>query len=105
MASKKWTKETIQELLLKNDRAVERGVVVVYRNQTADEQSQQVTSHRNGMGFTGADAEIMSSFAQRILAGRPLTEKQLVLARKRVLKYWRQMQRAISDPQPEAVAA
>jgi hypothetical protein len=97
-----WNRESITALLARNDRAVERALVVLFDRQTADEQASDVTSHQNGIGFSGLDAEIFSSFAKQIQQGRTLSPKQLAIARKadkngnqRIARYWRQLLEAI----------
>ena len=93
MADKKWTKEEIKSLLERNTKAVSNGVLAIYRNQTRDEQCTQSTNHNNGIGFTGADAGILSSFAEQLLKGRNLSQKQFVIAQKKITKYAGQLAR------------
>lgn len=88
---KVWSKETIQSLLDTNDRAVERALVQVYRNQTQAEQANQCTRVHNGVGFTSVDAEFMSALAVSCLDYGRLTDRQLVYARKGIKKYWGQL--------------
>ena len=90
---KKWTKEEIKDLLGRNAKAVTNGVLAIYRNQTRDEQCTQSTNHNNGIGFSGADAGILSSFAEQLLRGQNLSEKQMVIARKKIMKYAGQLAR------------
>ena len=90
---KKWTKDTIKEMLERNPKAVTKGVLAIYRNQTRDEQSTQSTNHNNGIGFTGADAGILSSFAEQLLNGRNLSTKQFAIAQKKIMKYAGQLAR------------
>lgn len=100
------TPETIKELLSNSNAAVERALVVLYERQTADEQASQSTSHQNGMGFGAFDAEILSSFACQVNAklgqhsdylgrarklGECLSAKQMELARKKVVRYAKQL--------------
>ena len=84
---KVWVKEDIRTLLETNDRAVLKGVVAIYKLQTEDEKAAATTSHENGVGFNGFDAEIMTSFAQQILKRGFLSIKQKTIARKKILKY------------------
>lgn len=89
------TNESIKQLLATSNAAVERGLVVLLSRQTSDEVASQNTKHRNGRGFSAFDAEILTSFATQIerkLArgvklGECLSEKQMVIARKRVPSY------------------
>jgi hypothetical protein len=84
-------KESIQALLQTNDRAVVRGVLRIYERQTAAEQSSEATHDANGVGFNSTDAEILTSFAKGILKYGSLTPKQMVIARKKMPKYWAQL--------------
>jgi hypothetical protein len=85
------TVESIKSLLHTNPKAVSRALIVLYNRQTSDEQSSHSTSHLNGRGFNGADAAFGTSLAKQVLAGRYLSNKQLVFARKMVIKYAKQL--------------
>ena len=84
---KKWTKEEIKELLMTKDNAVFRGLVVIYSLQTADEKLVADAIEDNGVGFNGFDAEFLTSLAKQALDKGWLSDKQMVYARKRMLKY------------------
>lgn len=87
-----WGKDDIQQLLDSNDRAVSRALMVVYANQTADEQASEQTKHDNGIGFTGRDAEWLTDIAKKWQRyGRWASQKQLNAVRRAMKKYWRQM--------------
>ena len=90
-ASKADAKRKIQALIDTNDRAVARAILAVYEYQTASEKSFGSTTDANGVGFSGVDAELLSSFAERLKRGYALTEKQLPFARKKIRKYWNQL--------------
>lgn len=90
---KKWTKDEIKEMLERNPKAVTRGLLAIYKNQTMDEQLSQSTHYHNGIGFTGADAEILSSFAEQLKRGRNLSYKQFEMAKKKMVKYAGQLAR------------
>ena len=86
-AARVWTKAEIVDVLAKNNFAVERALLVLFARQTADEQIMDAATVNNGMGFSGLDAEIFSSFAKQILKSRApygerLTVKQLAVCRK-----------------------
>ena len=85
------TKTFIRNLIETNDRALSRAVVVIYERQTLEEQISELTQEHNGKGFTSFDAEILSSFAKQIQAGRTLSPKQISLARKKMIKYSSQL--------------
>lgn len=82
-----WTKDQIKQILVTNDDQLAISVVLLYRRQTQDEQSAGTTRYRNGVGFNGTDAEILSSFAKFYLTRGYLTPKQLHIARKKMPKY------------------
>jgi hypothetical protein len=90
-ASQADAKLKIQTLLDENDRAVLRAMVVIFEAQTASEQSCNFTHDANGVGYSAVHAEIMSSFAKQFEKKKFLSPKQLVIARKIVRKYWRQL--------------
>ena len=88
---KTWDNAKIKQLLLRNDEAVKRALIIIYNNQTEDEKSSAETSKDNGIGFTGADAFILTQYAKWLLEKDYLTEKQLNATRKRIVKYTRQI--------------
>lgn len=70
-----------------------RALIRIYENQTAAEQAAHATVEHNGVGFTGADAEILTSLAEQYSKRRSLSEKQMALLFKRIPKYARQLER------------
>ena len=94
-ASRKDAIKLIKENFEESDKWVTRAVVVIFEAQTASEQLTDSTNEWNGVGFNGADAEILSSFAKQIIAFNagesqyryPLSVRQLAIARKRISKY------------------
>ena len=104
---KVWSKESIQELLDRNDEAVIRAMLEIYNRQTTDEQKYKDTHLYNSVGFTGVDANIMSSFTEYYEKYNKLSPKQMAIARKKMKKYWSQLLDSIrqSNPhQPERIA-
>jgi hypothetical protein len=67
--------------------AVKALVRIYQENQTADEQVSQTTSHDNGIGFTGVDAQFLSSLAQAQLKYGRLSDKQMSFVFKKMPKY------------------
>ncbi len=89
-------KTTIQNALNKHPVFVERALVALLARQTATEQEYKETNEENGVGFSGTDAEFLTSLAEWVIKshkkeGERLTEKQLGHARKKLQKYWRQL--------------
>lgn len=74
-----------------------RALVVLHDRQTRDEQETRTTETHNGVGFTGIDAEILSSFAEQVKRGRTLSVKQLAIAHRRLPKYAAQLWRIAQE--------
>lgn len=91
MTHKQW-KENLQTLLLKSDAALERAIVVLYKQQPIIEQVGEEAVITDGVGFNKFDAEILDKFAKQLLYDQhSLSSKQKVLARKKIPKYWKQL--------------
>lgn len=84
-------KSQIRTLLLSNDRAVERAMVVLFQRQTVDEQRTSSTQHSNGRGFNAFHAKSGTYYAKWVLSGRRLTGRHLVAAREMACHYARQL--------------
>ena len=91
--AKVWSKAEIKEKIGTDARWASRAVVVIWQKQTASEQEVKVTADRNGVGFNGTDAGILSSFAEQINRGRTLSPKQLEIAFRKMPKYAGQIER------------
>ena len=90
-AKKVWTEEEIKNCIQTNDKALYGALRKLYGEQTADEQDAGETKHHNGVGFNGADSKIMSSFAEFLNRTGFLTTKQKAIARKKMVKYTKQL--------------
>lgn len=84
---KVWTKDEIKDHMKNEDAWLYRGILAIYNRQTDNEQFSGETHDSNGVGFNGVDAPIMSSFAEFLKKTGFLTEKQQVIARKKMMKY------------------
>jgi hypothetical protein len=97
-ATKKDTLAYVKQMLANNKVWATKALVRIYQeNQTADEQAAKVTSHDNGIGFSGCDAEFLSSLAEQYLRRGNLSDKQMSFVHKKMPKYARQVV-AMSDP-------
>lgn len=98
----------IQDNMRENDAWLLRGLTSIYSHQTASEQNSQATKDHNGVGFSGIDAQILSSFAEQVIkfhanlkANRPnrfqapLSPNQLKICRKLMMKYAGQLSRIV----------
>ena len=88
-----WTEDEIKILIQENDKVLYGALKKLYAEQTADEQADGNTKYNNGVGFNGADAKIMSSFAEFLNKTGFLTPKQKIIARKKLIKYKKQLTR------------
>ena len=91
MAKRVWTEEEIKAYVQTNDKVLYGAIKKLYNEQTADEQAAGQTKHYNNVGFNGADSKFMSSIAQFLIRNGFLTEKQKFAARKRMIKYTKQL--------------
>lgn len=90
---KVWTVKEIKVMLKTNPKAVERGILAIYKYQTREEQNTESTREHNGVGFNAFDAEIMSGFAKWLEFGKKLSKKQFEIAQKKIVKYAGQLTR------------
>jgi hypothetical protein len=97
MEAHEWNREKVLDLLDRSDKAVWRAVHRIYQNQTTAERAMEATVEQNGVGFNGADAELLTSFAKQYERKGWLSPKQTALARKKVKKYTRQLLAAIGN--------
>jgi hypothetical protein len=70
-----------------------KGVIRVFENQPADEQNVNNTIEHNDIGFTDADADILSSFAKQLINGRTMSVKQSAILFKKMPEYAGQLHR------------
>ena len=68
-----------------------RALVRVYEFQTADEQVAGVTKEDNSVGFSGCDAEFLTSLAKQYQNRGSLSEKQMGFVYKKMPRYWGQI--------------
>lgn len=83
-----------------------RCLKIVYSYQTKIEQSIESTIECNGVGFSGADGEILSSFTKQVLDYEseekhrypsPLSPKQMALVVKKLPKYAKQISATLNN--------
>lgn len=71
--------------------AVKAMVRIFKENQTEQEQAVHATNQLNGIGFTGIDANILSSFSEQYEKRGTLSPKQTQLVLKMMPKYAKQV--------------
>lgn len=92
-----WTEDEMKILVQTNDKVLYGALRRLYECQTADEQSSGETCIRNGAGFNGSDARILSSMAEFLKKTGFLTPKQRVIVRKKLVKYNKQLTRLANN--------
>jgi len=82
-------------------------LLTIYDNQTQDEKQTEDTKHNNGVGFTGADGFILTSFAKQVITfnstpehlrpyKQPLSYKQFNMVKEKMPKYAKQLQQYLT---------
>jgi hypothetical protein len=92
--------EWVKTMLKSDSRWTIRGLLAIFSRQTVDETSSDATIEDNGVGFTGFDAEILTSFAKRVMEWEQetthkyptaLSPRQIEVLQKRMPKYAQQL--------------
>lgn len=90
--TKKVKKEFIKSQLASNKAWQLRALIRLYSEfQTGDEKISESVTQKNGVGFTGVDGEILTSFAKQYEAKKFLSDKQFKILNKKMPKYWEQV--------------
>lgn len=89
--TKKAQREYLRKMLSVNKKWAIRALLLIYDYQTEDEKVEEITRNLNGVGFTGTDGEILTSFANQYLRKGQLSDRQMDLLMKKMKKYWRQV--------------
>lgn len=93
LKTKKARVQFIREKLGNNRAWAYRGLVRIFENQTAGEQQMGATVEHNGIGFTGADAEFLTSLAEQYQERGSLSPRQTEILFEKMPKYARQLER------------
>ena len=81
------TVDEIREMVRTSENAQNRALVAIYNGQTHSEKESHTTVEDNGIGFSGIDAEILTSFAEQFLRRQFLSPKQRAILAKKMPKY------------------
>jgi hypothetical protein len=91
MATNKITKgdlhKFVKEQLSSNEKWAKAALLRIFDYQTRDEKITESTNCNNNVGFTGCDAEILTSFAKQLIRKNFLSPKQMILVFKKMPKY------------------
>lgn len=92
-----WTEDEIRSLVQTNDKVLYGALKHLYACQTQDEKNTQSTKEHNGKGFNATDAEFLTSICQGLEKYGKLTDKQKAVARKKLVKYNKQLTRLANE--------
>lgn len=90
-ATKKEVVSFVKSKLVSDDKWALRALTIVFDNQTLAEQDSGVTIERNGRGFTGPDAEFLTSLAGQAKRIGQLSAKQMGFLHRLIPKYHAQV--------------
>lgn len=93
------TREWLAAKVAENpNRVIARAIMAIYKRQTIDEQQSATTSKRNGIGFTGADANLGTRCAKHFIKHGELERWMINIWRKpvkngfpKICKYTKQL--------------
>ena len=89
---KKDMKVFVKHMLGTNKSWALKSLIKMFReSQTAEEQNAHTTNVYNDIGFSGVDAEFLSSMAEGYEKYGRLTDNQLPFLFKKMPKYWKQV--------------
>jgi succinate dehydrogenase flavin-adding protein (antitoxin of CptAB toxin-antitoxin module) len=97
MMNKANTLTALQSKLRTDVRWAQRGLLAIFRNQTADEQNEATVRYHNQMGFRCMDSIILTSFANQLQQRGSLSPKQMNVVHKLMPKYARQLMKFYGD--------
>lgn len=83
----------LRKMLTTNETWAKAALVRIYDNQTECEKNAEETIVQNGIGFTGGDARLLTSFAEWYKSHGWLSPKQMAYVFRKIGKYAGQLMR------------
>lgn len=80
-----------------------RALVRIHEFQTVDEKVSGFTREDNSVGFSGCDAEFLTSLTRQYLTRGTLSPKQMVFVFKKIHRYWGQVKTLVPAEKLEAL--
>jgi hypothetical protein len=80
-----------KQKIIENDKWLYRAILALFNKQTSDEKRIGDTKYRNNVGFSGADARLLTYYANYIIRFGQLNEYHKKIARNKILKYSNQL--------------
>ena len=81
----------VKAKLATNPNWAKQALLRIFSLQTDEEQNYGETIEHNNIGFTGCDAEILTSFAKQYEKNKRLSDKQMSILMRKMKKYWKQV--------------
>ena len=85
--------EFLRKMLTTNEKWAQAALVRIYDNQTEGEKNAEETIVQNGIGFTGGDARLLTSFAEWYKSHGWLSPKQMAYVYRKIGMYAGQLMR------------
>jgi hypothetical protein len=82
-----------------------RALVKIHEFQTLSEQAAGITHEANSVGFSGCDAEFLTSLNRQYLTRGTLSPKQMGFVFKKIHRYWGQVKTLIPAEKLESLVA
>lgn len=89
--TKKAIREFLKNQLSTNEAWAKHALLRIYEHQTMYEKETKETRVYNFVGFTGADATILTSFTEQLKSRGYLSPKQMSVLYHKIPKYWNQI--------------
>ena len=89
--TKKAIRDYLKNQLKTNEAWAKHALLRIYEYQTMEEKETQETRLNNYVGFTGADAMILTSFTEQLKTRGYLSPKQMSVLYHKIPKYWNQI--------------
>ena len=80
-----------------------RALVKIHEFQTLSEQAAGITHEAHSVGFSGCDAEFLTSLTRQYLTRGTLSPKQMVFVFKKIHRYWGQVKSLIPAEKLESL--
>lgn len=98
-----WDTAKLKALIDTNDKAALRALELIWNRQTVDEKSDEDTKYYNGRGFSSPDARKLTGIHDFYVRKKYVSEKQMVVIRKKMKKYTGQLLEVMRTDNPQAV--
>ena len=96
----KEAKNIVRDKLATDPRWLVKGLVAIYKRQTADEQRVEHTELRNQVGFNSADSNMLTGFAKQWMQREWFSDKQIGILKRKMAKYAGQLAKIARDEIP-----